>query len=57
MIRTVLMTTMALALVSSPASADGVEAGLARLKAEPTVRDVQEAALRYFRVNLSLIHI
>lgn len=51
MIRIVLLTALGLTLATSPASADSIEVGLAKLKAEPTVRDVQEAALRYFRVN------
>jgi len=55
MIRILVLALVALSLAAVPAAADGVEAGLAKLKAEPTVRDVQEAALRYFRVNSAQI--
>ncbi|MBD89157.1 MAG: hypothetical protein CL940_02330 [Deltaproteobacteria bacterium] len=55
MIRILVLALVALSLAAGPAAADGVEAGLAKLKAEPTVRDVQEAALRYFRVNSAQI--
>ena len=42
--------TMAIG-VSGASAQDVVGLKLAKLKAEPSVRDVQEAALRYFRVN------
>lgn len=56
MTRVLLMTSAIALLMVSPASAQGaastdVQAKLQKLKLEPTVRDVQEAALQYFRVN------
>jgi hypothetical protein len=61
MLRPFILTLTALTVTTLPAVAQtpvaevsqpqDIDSGLARLKAEPTVRDVQEAALRYFRVN------
>ncbi|MDP6944247.1 MAG: hypothetical protein QF464_08865 [Myxococcota bacterium] len=45
-----LLATPGLAFAQSTLSTD-VRGALDKLKAEPTVRDVQEAALQYFRVN------
>jgi hypothetical protein len=56
MIRPLSLSLVALMLVATPVSAQGtvsrdIDSELARLRVEPTVRDVQEAALQYFRVN------
>lgn len=55
MTRSALLALAALMVTASPVSAEGnvrdIDASLAKLRAEPTVRDVQEAALQYFRVN------
>ena len=59
MTRTALLALSALLPTAAPVSAQGnvhdIDANLARLRAEPTVRDVQEAALQYFRVNQNQI--
>jgi len=56
MTRTTLLALAASLVATAPAAAQSplpvdVQGELARLKQEPTVRDVQEAALQYFRVN------
>jgi hypothetical protein len=56
MIRPFSLSLAALMLAALPVTAQGIasqdiDSDLARLRAEPTVRDVQEAALQYFRVN------
>ena len=54
--RALLLSLTGLLLFAHNASTQGgashdIQAKLQKLKLEPTVRDVQEAALRYFRVN------
>ena len=55
-LRRILITIVAAALVAPVASAQRtMQDKLEKLKREPTVRQVQEAALRYFKVNQNTV--